>query len=46
MTKEQLLELAEEIYQQSFEANNFYEIMMQLALKNFLIDVWSIKIFN
>ncbi|WP_255290923.1 hypothetical protein [Bacillus cereus] len=30
MTEEQLLELAEEIYQQSFEANNFYEIMMQL----------------
>lgn len=30
MTEDQLLELAEEIYQQSFEANNFYEIMMQL----------------
>ncbi|KAA0768132.1 hypothetical protein DN392_28060 [Bacillus sp. BB51/4] len=30
MTEEQLLELAEEIYQQSFEANNFYEIMMQI----------------
>lgn len=30
MTEEQLLELAEEIYQQSFEANIFYEIMMQI----------------
>ncbi|EEM56589.1 hypothetical protein BK699_06045 [Bacillus thuringiensis serovar mexicanensis] len=30
MTEEQLLELAEEIYQQSFEANTFYEIMMQI----------------
>ncbi|MEM5682815.1 hypothetical protein AAHB64_01880 [Bacillus toyonensis] len=30
MTEEQLLELAEEIYQQSFEANVFYEIMMQI----------------
>ncbi|MGH0567682.1 hypothetical protein CN394_27625 [Bacillus anthracis] len=28
--QEQLLELAEEIYQQSFEANTFYEIMMQI----------------
>ncbi|PGV86863.1 hypothetical protein [Bacillus thuringiensis] len=27
---DQLLELAEEIYQQSFEANVFYEIMMQI----------------
>lgn len=30
MTEKQLLELAEEIYQQSFEANIFYEIMMQI----------------
>lgn len=30
MTEEQILELAEEIYQQSFEANTFYEIMMQI----------------
>ncbi|EJQ37441.1 hypothetical protein IEI_05846 [Bacillus wiedmannii] len=30
MTEEQLLELAEEIYQQSLEANIFYELMMQI----------------
>lgn len=30
MTEEQILELAEEIYQQSFEANTFYELMMQI----------------